>query len=70
MGRKSELHSFSPSVRWKSESVPPTLFYHRNKMNKKSVPLTLFFPIIEGEKVKRVKDYPYLVHIVLDFEAI
>ena len=70
MGRKSELHSFFPSVRWKSESVPRTLLYHRNKMEKKSVPLTLLFPIIEGEKVQRVEDYPYLVHIVLDFEAV
>ena len=59
MGRKSGLHSFSPSVRWKSESVPPTLFSHCNKMEKKSVPPTLFFPIIEGEKVQRVRNYPY-----------
>ena len=57
-----ELHSFSPSVRWKSESVPYLkvyLFYHHNKMKKKSVLPTLFFPITEGEKVQRVKDYPY-----------
>ena len=57
MGRKSGLHSFSPSVRWKSESVPPTLFSHCNKMEKKSVPPTLFFPIIEGEKVQRVRNF-------------
>ena len=30
-------------------------------MGKKSVPPTLFFPIIEGEKVQRVKVYPYPV---------
>ena len=59
MGRKSGLHSFSPSVRWKSESVSPTLFSHCNKVEKKSVPPTLFFPIIEGEKVQRVRNYPY-----------
>ena len=59
MGRKNELHSFSPSVRWKFESEPHTLFPHCNKMGKKSVPPTLFFPIIEGEKVQRVKVYPY-----------
>ena len=59
MERKSELHSFSPSVRWKFESVPHTLFSHCNKMGKESVPPTLFFPIIEGEKVQRVKVYPY-----------
>ena len=59
MGRKSGLQSFPPSVRWKSESVPPTLFSHCNKMEKKSVPPTLFFPIIEGEKVQRVGNYPY-----------
>ena len=57
MGRKSGLHSFSPSVQWKSESVPPTLFSHCNKMEKKSVPPTLFFPIIEGEKVQRVRNF-------------
>ena len=57
MGRKSELHSFSPSVRWKFESVPHTLFPHCNKMGKKSVPPTLFFPIIEGEKVQRVRNF-------------
>ena len=28
-------------------------------MEKKNVPPTLFFSIIEGEKVQRVKDYPY-----------
>ena len=60
-GRKSELHSFSPSVWWKFESVLYTLFPHCNKMGKKSVPPTLFFPIIEGEKVQRVKVYPYPV---------
>ena len=59
MERKSELHSFSPSVRWKFENVPHTLFSHCNKMGKQSVPPTLFFPIIEGEKVQRVKVYPY-----------
>ena len=53
----SELHSFSPSVRGKSESVPPTHFSHCNKMEKKSVPPTLFFPIIEGEKVQRVRNF-------------
>ena len=57
MERKSELHSFSPSVRWKFENVPHTLFSHCNKMGKKSVPPTLFFPIIEGEKVQRVRNF-------------
>ena len=67
MGRKSGLHSFSPLVRWKSESVPPTLFSHCNKMEKKSVPPTLFFPIIEGEKVQRVRNYPYPLDTVIQF---
>ena len=58
MGRMSVLHSFSPSVRWKFDNVPHTLFFHRNKMGKKSVPPTLFFPIIEGKNIQRVKIYP------------
>ena len=63
MERKSELHPFSPSVRWKFENVPHTLFSHCNKMGKKSVPPTLFFPIIEGEKVQRVRNFtePYII---------
>ena len=80
MERKSELHSFSPSVRWKFESVPHTLFSHCNKMGKKSVLPTLFFPIIEGEKVQRVKVYPYprkscvlcgkLLHVLTKFNPL